>query len=196
MADIILGPVSWDRMIQAVESVRQRLHRATSVLEAARIPYAVVGGNAVAAWVSRVDRAAIRNTQDVDLLLRREDLERAKEALAAVGFVYHFSFGGDMFLESSSASPRDSVHIVFAREKVKADDLEPTPDIEASEPTTEFQLLNLEALVRMKLTSHRRKDQVHIQDLIGVGLIDHSWLERLPPELAARLNELLDDPTG
>ena len=27
----------------------------------------------------------------------------------------------------------------------------------------------------MKLTSFRRKDQVHIQDMIGVGLIDATW---------------------
>jgi hypothetical protein len=59
-----------------------------------------------------------------------------------------------------------------------------------------FLALNLEALVRMKLTSFRRKDQVHVLDLIGVGLIDSSWPARFQPELAARLQELLDDPNG
>jgi hypothetical protein len=56
------GDVSWERMIRAVEKVRQRLQRAVAALEAAGIPYAVAGGNAVAAWVSRVDEAAVRNT--------------------------------------------------------------------------------------------------------------------------------------
>jgi hypothetical protein len=46
----------------------------------------------------------------------------------------------------------------------------------------------------MKLTSFRRKDQVHILDLIGVGLVDQKMLEKYPPELAARLQELLDNP--
>jgi hypothetical protein len=59
----------------------QRLMRATTALDGARILYAVVGGNAVAAWVSRMDEAAVRNTRDVDLLLRREDLAAAKSAL-------------------------------------------------------------------------------------------------------------------
>ena len=54
-------------MERAVEKVRQRLLRAASALEQAGVPYAVVGGNAVAAWVSRVDEAAVRNTQDVDI---------------------------------------------------------------------------------------------------------------------------------
>lgn len=60
----------------------------------------------------------------------------------------------------------------------------------------EFKVLTLPALVRMKLTSNRRKDQVHILDLIDVGLVDESWLEQLPRELIPRLRELLDSPDG
>ena len=63
---IELKPFSWQRMIEAVQAVRDRALRATAALERAGIPYAVAGGNAVAAWVPRVDRAAVRNTQDVD----------------------------------------------------------------------------------------------------------------------------------
>jgi hypothetical protein len=46
----------------------------------------------------------------------------------------------------------------------------------------------------MKLTSFRLKDQVHIQDLIGVGLIDDTWPDRLPPDLAERLRTILANP--
>src|SRR4051812_24441286 len=98
MAAPILGEVSWEKMIRAVEKVRDRLRRAVAALDAADIPYAVAGGNAVAAWVSRVDEAAVRNTQDVDLVLRREDLARA--AAARAGFVHrHDARGVDMFLD-------------------------------------------------------------------------------------------------
>lgn len=68
MHQVQFGEVSWERMIGAVEKVRSRLLRAAAALEAAGVPYAVVDGNAVAAWVSRVDESAVRNTQDVDLL--------------------------------------------------------------------------------------------------------------------------------
>ena len=61
-------------MVRAVEKVKQRLLRAVRVLEGAQIPYAIVGGNAVAAWVSRMDEAALRNTQDVDILVQRSDM--------------------------------------------------------------------------------------------------------------------------
>jgi len=56
--------------------------------------------------------------------------------------------------------------------------------------------LKLEQLVRMKLTSFRDKDRMHLRDMLDVELIDASWRERLPTELATRLQELLDDPQG
>ena len=55
---------------------------------------------------------------------------------------------------------------------------------------------SLADLVRMKLTSYRLKDQVHLQDLHSVGLIDETWLPRFPSELAARLKTILDNPNG
>ena len=76
MSKLNMKPVSLDRMVRAVEKVRQRLLRSTAALENSGIPYAVIGGNAVAAWVSRVDEAAVRNTQDVDILIRRIWLRR------------------------------------------------------------------------------------------------------------------------
>src|SRR5689334_1383289 len=94
-----IGEVSWERMIRAVEKVRERLRRAVAALEAAGIPYAVAGGNAVAAWVSRVDEAAVRNTQDVDILLRRSDLPAATKALNKAGFIYRHAKSLDMFLD-------------------------------------------------------------------------------------------------
>ena len=75
-----LKPFSWQGMIDAVEAVRERALRATAALKAAQIPYAVAGGNAVAAWVARVDRAAVRNTRDVNILVRRSDFDRVKLA--------------------------------------------------------------------------------------------------------------------
>jgi putative nucleotidyltransferase-like protein len=196
MAQIPLSDVSWERMIRAVEKVKERLARAARVLDEAGIPYAVVGGNAVAAWVSRVDEAAVRNTQDVDFLLRRSDLERAAAALAKAGFVYRHVSGIDLFLDGPEAKARDAVHIVFAGEKVQPEYALPAPDVSESERPGEFLIPNLEALVRMKLTSYRLKDRVHVLDMLDVGLIDGTWCRRLPAELAERLQNLIDNPNG
>ena len=190
----VIGEVSLERMVRAVEKVRIRLLRAATILEQTKLPYAVAGGNAVAAWVARVDESAVRNTQDVDILLRRGDLETAKDALAAAGFVYRHVKGVDMFLDGPEAKARDAVHVVFSGEKVRPEYFLPVPDVTDAEQTPEFRLLNLEPLVRMKLTSFRRKDQVHVLDLAEVGLVDESWVNRFPPELSERLRELLDSP--
>ena len=181
-------------MINAVEKVRQRLERVVAVLEQASIPYAVVGGNAVAAWVSRVDEAAVRNTRDVDILLRRADLPATQAALSAVGFVFRHVKGIDMFLDGPDAKARDAVHLVFAGERVRPESLEPAPDVSDSEHAGSFRLVTLEALVRMKLTAFRDKDRTHLRDLIEVGLLDGELLARLPATLRPRLQELLDHP--
>lgn len=59
-----------------------------------------------------------------------------------------------------------------------------------------FRALPLEDLVRMKLTSNRLKDRVHIQDLIFVGLVNAKWLETMPGGLADRLRQILENPDG
>ena len=170
--------------------------RATAALEAAGIPYAVTGDHAVAAWVSRVDEAAVRNTRNVDILIRREDLQRVKAALAPAGFVYRHVKSIDMFLDGPDAKARDAVHIVFAGEKVRPESLAAAPTVEESQADPAFRVLSLDGLVRMKLTAFRDKDRTHLRDMIDIGLVDPSWLDRLPPELAPRLKELLDTPEG
>src|SRR5437868_7582943 len=170
-----ISEAAWERMVTAVEKVRDRLRRAAAALEQAQIPYAIIGGNAVASWVSEVDEAAVRNTRDVDILLRRADLERAKEAFAKAGFIYRHVKSIDMFLDGPDSRARDAVHVIFAGEKVRADDPVPAPHVDEIKSTPTARVLSLDALIRMKLTANRRKDQVHILDLIDVGLVDSSW---------------------
>jgi hypothetical protein len=192
----VAGETLLDRMVRAVELVRERLLRATGALEAAGVPYAVAGGNAVAAWVASVDPAAVRNTQDVDILFRRSDLDAAAKALASVGFVRRHVAGIDVFLDGPQAKVRDAVHAVPAGEKIRPEYLIASPDVTESEKPDQFRILSLDALVRMKLTSFRDKDRTHVRDMLDVGLIDESWLGRLLPELAARLRQLIETPEG
>jgi hypothetical protein len=199
---IALAPVSWQRMAEGIEKVRIRLEKAAAALRGHAVPYAVVGGNAVAAWVSRVDTAAVRNTRDVDILLRPEDMDRAKVALEAAGFVHRrvASLGKagamDVFLDSPDAKVRDAIHILWAGEKAVPDAIEATPRLGPTEPGDGFDLIPLEDLVRMKLISFRDKDRMHLRDLASVGLLDETWPARFPSALGMRLQEMIDDPEG
>lgn len=191
-----LREFSWQRMIEAVQAVRDRALRATAALEKAGIPYAMAGGNAVAAWVARVDRAAVRNTQDVDILVRRSDLPAITAALEGVGFVRATVMDVVCFVDGPNGSPRDAIHLLFAAEKVRESYPLPTAEVTECVPADDYAIVTLEALVRMKLNSFRRKDQIHLLDMLSLGLIDDSWLPRLAPEHAARLQQLIDDPEG
>ncbi len=190
------GDELWARIERAVEIVKDRLRRVTKALNEADVPYAVIGGNAVQHWVAQVDESVVRNTRDVDIILNESDLDRAIAALEKVGFTYRRAASVSMFLDGPNAKARDAVHVVFAGKKVRKEYPEPVPEIDNYVLMEDARTLPLEELVKMKLTSFRRKDQVHILDMISIGIVDDSWPSRMPVELRPRLQELLDDPDG
>jgi hypothetical protein len=192
----LTGQALWDRMNRAVERVQERFERAVHALRGGGVPFAVVGGHAVRAWVAQIDEAAVRTTRDVDLLIRRPDWIKAQIALEDAGFVYQQSAGAAVFLDAPDAKARDAIHILFAGEKGCSRDLEPLPDPGESQLMHGYPVAGLEALVRMKLSSFRTKDRMHLVDMIDVELVDASWCQRLPAQLATRLQNLLDYPDG
>lgn len=175
----------------AVERVERRLRLVTGALDAAGVAYAVIGGNAVAAWVGRVDPSATRATKDVDLLVRRADIDRINAVMASLGFLREDLRRLVLFLDPEEPSKRSGVHLVWAGEKVRPSYSSPAPEVTESARDPEgFVVLDLPALVRMKLTSFRPIDQAHVQDMLSVGLIDEKVRRSLPTALTARLNAL------
>jgi hypothetical protein len=178
----------------ALDKVTEQLERIARVLEGAGVPYALVGGQAVALWVSSRDPAAVRTTKDVDILLRREDLPQARAAALSVELDYFEVLGVGMFLERSDPNPRRAVHLVWAGEKVRPDYLLPAPRIEERQMLEPGKhVVSLPGLVLMKLQANRDQDRVHLRDLIDVGLVGRDLLSGLPPDLAARLGALLTE---
>jgi hypothetical protein len=178
--------------LMAVERVQQRLRKVTAALEGAGVPYAIVGGNAVAAWVGRVDPSATRATKDVDLLVRRADTPRITAALTALGFAREDLRDLVLFTDPDEPSKRSGVHLVWAGERIRPSYSVPSPTVdEAVRDPDGTWVLDLSALVRMKLTSFRFIDKAHITDMHSVGLIDAAVRSSLPLELQARLDEVL-----
>src|SRR6516164_3204164 len=118
-----------DRMERAVAKVRERLLRATAALNQLGVAYAVVGGHAVASWVATVDEGAVRNTRDVDVLIRRADLPAATAALEKAGFIRSEVLDVTMFLDGPNAKPSESIHLLFSGEKVRPDHPLASPDL-------------------------------------------------------------------
>lgn len=173
----------------AVDRVERRLRRVTAALDEAGIAYAVIGGNAVAAWVSRADPSATRATRDVDLLVRREDDLTIARVMSDLGFERHDLRRMVLYVDPEEPAKRSGVHLVWDGELIKSNYLCHAPSVtEAVRDPEGFLVLSLEALVRMKLTSLRDIDRVHITDLIAVGLIVDQIRESLPEELRERLD--------
>ncbi len=148
----------------------------------------MVGGNAVAAWVARVDPSATRTTNDADLLVQRADLERITAAMTGIAFERQDLRDLVRFIDPDEPSRRAGVHLVWANERVRPSYPAPVPSVDEAEVDPEgFRILALPALVRVKLTSYRDIDRVHIANLLEVGLIDQDTRSSLPPEPRKRL---------
>jgi len=191
-------PVEWlMRAERAVEKVRERLLRTARALEQSRVPYVVIGGNAVAIWVASKDEGAVRNTKDVDILLNRHDLHLAAEAMSAGGFDMTEANGVTVFLEREDPIPSRGVHVVFANEKIKPCDPYPAPPVKVGIRSSEsVAAIGLRELLLLKLMAFRDIDRVHIRDMLHVGLLTETVINDTPPDLRPRLDEILANPDG
>ena len=171
-----------------VEQLQQSIKRLHEILTEARIPYRIVGGMAVFMHVAERDPLNARLTRDVDAAVAREDLPRLIEAARKAGLNYRHAAGVDMLVDADAGGrARSAVHLIFIGEKVRAGDYEPVPGSSPSRTEEGILIAPVADLVRMKLTSFRLKDRVHIQDLDAVGLITPDIEAALSAELRTRL---------
>jgi hypothetical protein len=154
-------------------------------------PWARMPGPSVVAFgfdvLDRVEQA---------VAMVKERLKRAVAALEAVGFVHSFTFGINIFVDGPQGKAREAVRILFAGEHVKPADAAPAPELTAAQMLDGYRIVDLDRLITMKLTAYRDKDRTHLRDMIDVGLIDAATVERVPPVLRPRLEELLANPGG
>lgn len=175
--------------------IRNRLMRITTFFNQHQIPYAIVGGNAVAAHMSQVNLTRVRGTKDVDIMIRRSDLSRIIDAAKDAGFYHAKAAGIDMFRDGPKASARDSVHIIFENEKVRPEEPVANPSIDDSILHPDgYRVLGLKGVVQIKLTAFRIHDRTHLIDLLQEKLIDESWTQFYPAPLSDRLRELCEMP--
>lgn len=174
----------------AVEKIFDVTKRFAAALEAASIPYQVVGGLAVFVHVDAREPMAARLTKDVDVSIDRKNLDAIHAALEPCGFTFRHAAGVDMFVDANNPNASAAVHLLFAGERVRSDDLEVVPYSLPERTPRGFMIASVVDLVHMKLTSYRLKDQVHIQDLDRAGLITPEIEQTLSPALLARLKEV------
>jgi hypothetical protein len=154
-----------------VEQLFDLAGRVEAAFAAAGLEYRVIGGLAVYLYVEEAEPDAGRLTRDIDIAVRREDLDRIARAVEPFGMHYRHVAGVDMLVQAGEPSARRAVH------------LKPAPSIGPCRTLHGVRLIPLEDLVCMKLTSFQSKDETHLKDLDEAGLIT--------PEIEAGLSEVL-----
>jgi hypothetical protein len=172
----------------------QQLFTLAEVVErafaSAGLEYRVVGGLAAYLYVEEHEPDAGRLTRDIDITVRREDLDAIAKAVEPFGLQYRHVAGVDMLVQTGHPSARRAVHMVFSGEKVQPDYSDPVPEIGPCRVLQGVRLLPVEDLVRMKLTSFRLKDQMHLKDLDEAGVIAPTLESTLSPFHLDRLRQV------
>ena len=169
------------------------LQKLSVPLQQAGVPHELVGGLAVFLHVENADSTHSSLTRDIDLMIRREDLARVQAIAQDHGFRFRHSAGLDMLLYGETTRARNAVHLRYAGERVKASQLEPHPMIQpvlAGLHGQDFQVIPVLDLVRMKLSSWRDKDRVHVRGMDAAGLITTEVEQGLSAELLSRLRHV------
>ena len=171
------------------------LQKLSLPLEAEGVPHELVGGLAVFLHVENADSTHSSLTRDIDVLIGRDDLPRVVAIAEEHGFRFRHSAGLDMLLYGETNSARNAVHLLFAREKVKETQLEAHPSIRPVRTGLHghnFLVVPVADLVRMKLSSYRDKDRVHVRGMDAAGLITPDVEQALSQDLRSRLHHVRD----
>ncbi len=173
-----------------VETLFELAAQLETALSSAGIEYRIVGGLATYLYVEEVAPDAGRLTRDIDITVRRQDLERIAQAVEPFGLAYRHVAGLDMILDAHQLSASKGVHLIFAGEKVRPQYPEAAPELESYRTIRGLRLIPLSHLVRMKLTSFRAKDEAHLKDLDDARLISAEVEASLSPILRGRLAQM------
>lgn len=157
-------------------------------LEEMGIDYAIAGAICLAA------HGLVRATEDVDLLISREGLDRFKQSWLGRGYVD---------LRPGGKAVRDTVNGVkvdFLLEGEYPGDGKPKPvrfpaPAEVAMEAGRFRVVNLPRLVELKLASgmtapHRLQDLADVLRLIAVAKLSREFGESLDPYVRSKYDEL------
>jgi hypothetical protein len=190
----------FERMLEAQRIIRDRQAAIVSVLNEARFPFALFASNATVVWIESVDPSAVRQYRNIEFLVNREDLRRINNALTPLGLIPEMKADHIQFRSEYNSRDRRNDRAYFASEQLNGIDVNgiavTLPTLDAVETVQGIPIVPLDKLVEFQLRRFKLDDKVDIRDMIDAGLVDESWPAKFPPELAARLQHILDTPDG
>ena len=167
------------------------LERLLKVLQDADVNFEVVGGVAINAHILPLHRSRSFVTRDIDVLVRRNDLDRVAKAAEPLGYRARKMMGGYALIRPEQ-DLAEAVHLLFVGEKSKSNQPFPHPELRPEEKHLfglSVPVAPLADLLHMKLNSLRPKDLIHLETLDDAGLITPALERGLPQALQERLKE-------
>jgi len=184
-----------ESMFLAIQRVRDRQAVIVGTLQKAIIPFALSGSNATFAWIASIDESATRQYRNVEIVIECDDIERVVAALADLGLIAEMRSDRILFRNDSIRHDRWADMAIFAGNPMGGK-LCSVPGLDRTELINGLPVIGLDRLVSFQLSRWLLDDQVDLRDLIDISLIDQNWIDKVSPELASRLSELLEDPDG
>ena len=163
----------------------------TRALQNAGVAFEVIGGVAVNAHILPLGRSRSFVTRDIDILLNRQDLEKASIAAEPLGYQMKKMMGGYTLIKAGQ-DLGEAIHVIFVGEKSKSTQPSPHPALNPEMKSLfgiTIPVAPLQDLLHMKLNSFRRKDITHIEIMNETGLITPALEQTLPPLLQERLKQ-------
>ncbi len=165
------------------------LQNLTQLLDEEKIPYALVGGLALAA------HGFVRMTQDVDILMTHEGLETFKQKFLGRGYILAFSGAQKTFRDTDT-----QVRIEILVTGDYPGDGKPKP-VAFPDPSVVFterggmRVIPMGKLIELKLASgmsasHRLRDLADVQDLIVTLKLPIDFAETLDASVREKFREL------
>ncbi len=169
-------------------AVHRALRKITRRLDELGIPYAIAGGMALFLHGFR------RFTEDVDLIVTREALQRIHEELEGRGYLPPFT--GSKNLRDAELGVRIEFLVSgdYPGDGKPKSVTFPEPS-DASTVVDDLRLLNLDKLIELKLASGltnplRLKDVADVQELIRILKLPEDFAQRLDPLVREKFREL------
>ncbi len=177
------------RFYMSQGDVYTTLRRLARRLEEEKIPYALVGGMALAA------HGFVRMTQDVDILMTRAGLEAFWERCVGRGYIPAFPGARKTFRDTETG-----VRIEVITSGEYPGDGKPKPVVfpepdRASVEQEGMHVISLEKLIELKLASgmtapHRLRDLADVQDVIRSLELPLAFEERLDASVRETYREM------
>ncbi len=178
-----------DLFFMGKSPIHDTMQRMSSTLREMNIPFAIAGAMAANVYGHR------RTTVDVDVLMRREDLQRFKEKWLGRGWIDVFE--GSKGFRNTETNVKVDVLLTgdFPGDGLNKPVAFPDPESVAKLRDDGLPYLSLPTLIELKLASgmtavHRPRDLDDVIQLIRINKLPIEYVEHLNPYVRKKFNEM------